>query len=556
MKFAHFIFFFSLLLVLHVVPTESRKQKVEDTDTLHPPSRPGGGIGSVASNSVRPIKHQRKRLSNVSRETRKLIKQKNKEAISMAQRNDLRGAAKIFEEVVKLSPKNSQYLNNLAVTYMRMKLYHLAERVLRRARKMNRNDPDPIANLKELQNYLPHSLPYHPEDRKQVHHTRKFKRIPYSDFHLPKYDTYRRGLYPFVLTGAIDHWQNAFNNWSFKYFLEKYPNIDVEHYSRSMVQESVKPTFTSIKHSYRDMKASSKWYKDKPGVYVQWNLNSQHWREILEDAVSSSRNDKERGEKENVEMEEKENSVKLPDMFKTDDKWFEKCFDGNKEYIDGFLIGTHWRMLLIGSDHAGMFNHRDILRSSSFQAQLVGSKRWHLCGPSQDEYLYKAGDIDTFNPDYEDFPKAKHARCLDDWVVPGEMIFYGRDWWHHTEVLSDQNDGRPSISITGTLTDENNYGGMITELSRECGLDLPDGTPTSDMTKRIFMPPGTCKNIDRCFKQWEDDWGKVVKDSDKEEDKKVDDVLADDVKVEVDGNGELFEEGEEIWGEDNDEDIW
>ena len=549
-----------ILLSLSQIVLARRQRSSSIDETTPPRQRAGGGIG--AHNPNDPKKRRRKRRRpKLPRETRKLIKTKTKEAIRLAKQNHLRGAAKIFEEIVELSPKDAQYLNNLAVTYMRMKLYHLAEQMLRRARRANPEDPDPIANLKELRDYLPDTLPFDaPSQSKtsQLHHTVKFTRIPYKDFHLPKYEKYRRGRFPYVLTGAIDHWRNAFEHWSLKYFMDKYPNIDVEHYSRSMVQESVKPVFTKIEYAYADMTAQSKWYKDKPGVYVQWNLNTQHWNDILSDATKD------------VENGGQVNERRLPTVFGTDDVWFEKCFENNRNHIDGFLIGTHWRMVLIGSEHAGMFNHRDILRSASFQAQLVGSKRWHLCGPSQDEHMYTAGDIDTFRPDYEKFPKTKQAHCIDDWVVPGEMIFYGRNWWHHTETLPDPVDGRPCVSITGTLTDENNYDGMVQELSRECGLELPDGSSTSKLSKRIHLPEGTCKNLPKCFRQWEQDWGTVEKDLDLQEERDFVNTLVggeggqeadwkEEEEEEEGGWGEPEVDGGATWGdeeEEGDDDEW
>ena len=40
-----------------------------------------------------------------------------------------------------------------------------------------------------------------------------------------------------------------------------------------------------------------------------------------------------------------------------------------------------------------MFNHKDYLQSSSFQFQLIGSKRWHVCPPSENSKLYSPGKI-------------------------------------------------------------------------------------------------------------------------------------------------------------------
>ena len=35
---------------------------------------------------------------------------------------------------------------------------------------------------------------------------------------------------------------------------------------------------------------------------------------------------------------------------------------------------------------------------SSMAAQIAGRKRWMLCAADQAEYLYNAGDVDTFKP--------------------------------------------------------------------------------------------------------------------------------------------------------------
>jgi ribosomal protein L16 Arg81 hydroxylase len=56
-----------------------------------------------------------------------------------------------------------------------------------------------------------------------------------------------------------------------------------------------------------------------------------------------------------------------------------------------------------------MFNHKDTLQSSSFQAQVKGRKRWHLCSNAESKNLYKAGDVDTFSPNYEKYEAGGRA---------------------------------------------------------------------------------------------------------------------------------------------------
>ena len=133
------------------------------------------------------------------------------------------------------------------------------------------------------------------------------------------------------------------------------------------------------------------------------------------------------------------------------------------------------------------------------------------------------------------------------------MTFYGRDWWHHTEVKPNAEDGRECVSITGTLTDENNYDGMIEELSRECSLDLPDGTPTANLGKRIHLTPGVCKRIGKCFDTWREDWSKeegvvVMSEEMGEEMGGVANTVGDEDDGE--SEGEEVEDDDDEWDED------
>ena len=64
-----------------------------------------------------------------------------------------------------------------------------------------------------------------------------------------------------------------------------------------------------------------------------------------------------------------------------------------------------------------MFNHRDVLQTSSWHAHVRGTKRWHLCDPAQSHSMYKAGDVDVFVPDYEKFPNFLQAHCTEDDVT-------------------------------------------------------------------------------------------------------------------------------------------
>ena len=176
--------------------------------------------------------------------------------------------------------------------------------------------------------------------------------------------------------------------------------------------------------------------------------------------------------------------------YSSDDDWINDCFDKEDDINkDNFLIRTHWRMMLIGQKGAGMFNHKDTLQSSSFQTQVAGRKRWHICHDRESKYLYKAGMVNGFAPDYDKYPEALKATCFDQIVGTGEMIYYPKNYWHQTRNLDDV-----TISVSGTLVTQENTAGITKEFRREC-----------DTTQRvrIFQPETRlCEGLEKCFKIW------------------------------------------------------
>lgn len=118
---------------------------------------------------------------------------------------------------------------------------------------------------------------------------------------------------------------------------------------------------TPLEEAMEELQSSSGKYprsKYRPGQYVQWNMNTEQWKTL------------------------KQEIGPLPDILEMDDNWFQGCLEDEK-LISQYYIATHWSMLLAGNKGAGMFNHWDILKTSSWQFQARGSKRWHLCPPSE-----------------------------------------------------------------------------------------------------------------------------------------------------------------------------
>lgn len=261
--------------------------------------------------------------------------------------------------------------------------------------------------------------------------------------------------------------------------------------------------------------------KQWQGRYMQWNVNAGIWRKLLRyfgplpplfDSDNAWLNDcllppplalaqtqvqPTSAPSANVNNGSEHSNASLSSASASA---FGSLFDmDDQEALESeFALKTHWRMVLVGTRGGGMFNHKDMLRTASWQIQIAGAKRWHLCnGSTQDAHLYhKAGVIDTFAPDYDRYPRMRDAECYLDTVRPGEAIYYPRDYWHQTLNLVT-----PTITITGTLVDAENHRYVADELKREFAAAAA-GSSGSLRIQR-FSPQLQRAMEERCFPLWE-----------------------------------------------------
>jgi len=108
----------------------------------------------------------------------------------------------------------------------------------------------------------------------------------------------------------------------------------------------------------------------------------------------------------------------------------------NQDLMDEFFVKTHWKIILIGQPGAGMFNHKDSLRSSSWHLHVTGRKWWRVC---------------------------KEGRCFEEILDEGDILFYPRDWFHTTQCLD-----MPTTTLTSTIMTQQNKLTLIDELWLEC----------------------------------------------------------------------------------------
>jgi len=104
--------------------------------------------------------------------------------------------------------------------------------------------------------------------------------------------------------------------------------------------------------------------------------------------------------------------------------------------LEEFSIKTHWKVLLIGTPGAGMFNHSDGLRTSSWHLHVRGRKKWTIC---------------------------YHGNCTTDILNPGEVLFYPKDYWHKTECLD-----KPTITVTDTIKTAENQQAVNQQFYHQC----------------------------------------------------------------------------------------
>jgi len=306
-----------------------------------------------------------------------------------------------------------------------------------------------------------------------------FPRIHIRDLGKPENAIYLAGRLPYILVGALDVHTggdvDAGNKerarlWTPEMFAAKFPDAVADFYPSNMDDVHVHPFLSPMSKAVAEfLHPSGDFPKNEivPGTYIQFNVVDEHWQQLRQ-------------------------MVKIPPRFEEDLIWLESCL-GNREMVNEFTKKLHWRMSLIGSQGAGMFNHQDVMRTSSWQAQLVGGKRWHICAPDQRVYLYGAGTVDCFHPDYEKYPLFKYARCWEDVVKAGEMVFYPRDYWHQTE-----NVATPSISISASVLDAYSYKEIQGIIERECRF----GTYRWNFSQEL------CKTLEtKCFPMWENMYG-------------------------------------------------
>ena len=287
------------------------------------------------------------------------------------------------------------------------------------------------------------------------------------------------GALPFVLTmNSTDGLGSAQSDWSIDWFVDNFKDEIVDWYPKGMLDIRNKPFLLSFAEAAQGWKAAGtpKWRDRKTTPYLQWRLQMATWRAL------------------------KKSLAALPKWFTVDEAWLRDCLPErtHEEWpADNWMRHCHWKVLVLGKRGSGMFFHADGISTSTYVMQLVGRKRWTVCRPGQEHKLYKAGEVDVYDPDLSRFPNFASADCTRTIVGPGEILYYPTHWWHQTDNLDSD-----TISLAARRVDAHNYDMVYGELQRKCAV------PSEDISKKWpgAAPPlsqTNCKFISKCHAMWE-----------------------------------------------------
>ncbi|XP_077435458.1 HSPB1-associated protein 1 homolog isoform X2 [Vanacampus margaritifer] len=124
----------------------------------------------------------------------------------------------------------------------------------------------------------------------------------------------------------------------------------------------------------------------------------------------------------------------LPDMFQ-DVKWEAFGFEGRNGKDSTLWIGTEGANTPCHLDSYGC----------NLVLQVQGRKRWHLFPPSDTSKMYPSripyeessvfSRVNVTRPDLGSFPAFRHAAAHVVTLLPGQVLFVPRHWWHYVESL-------------------------------------------------------------------------------------------------------------------------
>lgn len=383
----------------------------------------------------------------------------------------------------RLQPSNHRYWNDLGVAEMRIKNYKIAQKRFLKALSIKPKYSLAKKNLENLKEFLPQDVLAKGVQEfngfPQLHKVKPMKELSHTHPSLTQNAT-STSIYhydileePFIIKKAVQKWNWNLSAFTIDYLHQVFGSEVVDYYPGNMLLSGATRLYfmnfskalneqISLRGIYDATDAS------EPGSYIQWNMAPKF-----------------------ADLVFKQLNGYIPSVF--DNKfWTENCFD-DPMFADMYHKNTHVKMILHGNTGAGMFNHQDSLHGASFQIQLIGRKKWHLCADDQSKYLYSTSDnIDAFGPDYETYPEYLKAECYQFVTEPGDLLYYPKRFWHQTVNLDPD-----SVAYSHTMVTPQNYKNVTTFLQRSC--EGKEHMFTAD--------PEFCRQLNKCYTLWDKRFG-------------------------------------------------
>lgn len=261
--------------------------------------------------------------------------------------------------------------------------------------------------------------------------------------------------YPFVVRNFLQLQYLVDSNHTLTELLQAFPHARTEFYPQNMLSKPTRVFKRSLKEAleffYYPEGAYTAVDISEPGTYIQWNLNFNTFQILLaqyaglEITEGSLKNDLFAYMANLIGnlQSEQENARYTSELLKYITAVQSSGENEKKNLFELFAQQTHWYMMLIGEEKAGMFHHIDNLPIASWQIQLAGKKKWVLCRPNFSL---------TSVPSKEELFFEAEERCREVILHQGDLLFYPKYYSHETHCLST-----PTLSISGTLIPHRDY---------------------------------------------------------------------------------------------------
>lgn len=420
-------------------------------------------------------------------------------------------ALQYLRAAVKAVPGSAEYWNDLGVTEARAGLLTKAKKRFSAALKADLSNAEALRNYNQVvRDLAPSSVeqsgavhsPSEGVSGREVagHHTLPLEELAFIPAGPDRAEGSPHFKRPFVVRNAMGMLGSSIVKRTeaaiLDYLRQNHGDAVVDFYPQNMLLS--RPTqlfFPSLARAmdqiagipdmvYRDVDAS------QLGSYAQWNVDQGSWARLLDFL----------GVEHSLPYPFQSLS---PSADKDSDPLLSCLRDHNA--TDAYLRATHWFMVLLGEQGAGMYNHQDDLRTASFQLQLVGRKKWSICPPqdslwdgqswiprpssSEDgNYMYGPAQVNMLSSkiNYTKYSRLVNATCFQSTVHPGDLIYYPKDFWHQTYNLAT-----PTLSISGNVVTADCSAAVDDRLLTEC-QPLLDITSSSNIHGECLEESGTC----------------------------------------------------------------